>query len=165
MLTELAAAQGLMKYLHHQVKNQLDGLDETALNWTPEGVEGVNSIYGLALHIASTQVAFAAAVAHEKIRLEIPEFTKGSDILQLRGESAEQAKGYLRQAAEITNRIFENLTPEQLEAEAVLPGGGKGTGHSWIQLMLMHTGEHLGHISLTRQLYQRHLINPPASNL
>ena len=66
----------------------------------------------------------------------------------------EQAKTILRQAAELTNAVFENLTAEQLDVETTLPGGAKGTGHSWVQLMLMHTGEHMGHMSLTRQLYQ-----------
>jgi uncharacterized damage-inducible protein DinB len=154
MLPELEAAQGLLKYVHYQIKTQLEGLDEEALNWVPEGVEKVNSIYGLAMHIATSQVAFAGAVAKEKLNLEIPGLEKDGSVFKVHGASVDQAKALLRQAAEITNQIFEKLTPEQLEAETTLPGGGKGTGRSWICLMLTHGGEHVGHMSLTRQLYQ-----------
>lgn len=63
MLPELEAAQNMLKYLHHHAKQELEGLDEEGLNWTPPGVDAVNSIYGLALHIASSQVSFATGLA------------------------------------------------------------------------------------------------------
>lgn len=154
MLAELEAAQGLLKYLHHHVKIELEGLDEAGLNWVPAGVAATNSLYGLTLHIATSQVAFAGALAHQKLRLDIPGLAEVETVFQLRGTSVEQTKTILRQAAELTNEVFENVTLEQLDAETTLPGGGKGTGHSWVQLMVMHTGEHMGHMSLTRQLYQ-----------
>jgi hypothetical protein len=157
MLPELEAAQNMLKYLHHHAKQELEGLDEEGLNWTPPGVDAVNSIYGLALHIASSQVSFAAALIGERLKLEIPDLEKGGNLFQLHGNSAEQARTLLRQAAEITNQAFEKVTPEHLAAAAALPGGGKGNGHSWVQLMVMHAGEHVGHMSLTRQLYQSHV--------
>lgn len=158
MLSELEAAQNMLKYLYHHAKKDLEGLDEEGLNWVPEGVEVVNSIYGLALHIASTQVAFVGALVGEKIKLEVPNLAEVGNVFKIRGSSAEQAKDLLRQAAEITNQVFAKVTPDHLEAVTTLPGGGKGNGHSWVQLMLMHTGEHVGHMSLTRQLYEaRHI--------
>ncbi len=153
MLPELETAQNLLKFLHHQAKNQLKGLDKEGLNWTPPGVEATNSIYGLAVHIAWSQVAFAAAVAKEKLRLEVAGLDEGGSVFKLNGTSAEEAIALLRQAAETTNQVFEKLTEEHLTAETTLPGGGKGHGRSWVQLMIMHSGEHVGHMSLTRQLY------------
>lgn len=152
MLPELEAAQGLLKYLHHQVKTQLEGLDEAGLNWQPTGVEKVNSIYALALHIASSQVAFAAMLAGEKLELELDEAEKGSDMLRLAGTSAERAKNLLRQAAQLTNEVFEKLTLERLALDTILPGGGKSNNHSWVLLMISHAAEHAGHMALTRQL-------------
>lgn len=158
MLPELAAAQGMLKYLHHRVKTDLQDLDAEGLNWTPPGVDETNSIYGLALHIASTQVAFAGALVGEPLRLDIPELTgegrkAHAKVLKSVGDTADTAISYLRQAAQITNEVFERVTPEMLEREAILPGGSKGIGHNWVQLMMMHGGEHIGHMGLTRQLY------------
>ncbi len=157
MLPELEATQNMLKYVHHQAKSQLEGLDETGLNWVPEGVEAVNSIYGLALHIASSQVTFASMLAGEKFRLEIPELEKGSDALKLHGTSPDRARDLLRQAAQITNQVFEQLTEERLAAETTLPGGGKSNNHGWVVLMVSHAAEHEGHMALTRQLYQSQL--------
>ena len=154
MLSELEAAQNMMKFSHRQIKNVLEGLDEEGLNWVPEGVDAVNSIYGLIMHIASSQVAFMGRLAKEDLHLEIPQLGEGGSVFQVHGNSAESAGAVLRQAAELTNGVFERVTPEMLEAEATLPGGGKGNGHSWVQLMVMHTGEHVGHLSLTSQLYR-----------
>ena len=154
MLAELEAAQSLMKYLHYHAKLELDGLDENGLNWTPEGVEEVNSIYGLALHIASSQVAFAAMLAGEKLRLELPELEKDGNIFKVQGASSERARDLLRQAALLTNEVFEKVTQERLDQETTLPGGAKSTNHGWVALMLSHTGEHVGHMALTRQLYK-----------
>jgi len=157
MLAELEAAQGLLKYLHHQAKTHLEGLDEAGLNWRPEGVSATNSIYGLTLHIASSQVAFASMLAGEKLELELDELEKAGDMLKIQGTSAERAKNLLRQAAQITNQVFEKLTPERLAAETILPGGGKSNNHSWVLLMLSHSAEHLGHMALTRQLLAKGL--------
>lgn len=155
MLPELLAVQGMMKYLHHHAKAELEGLDEEGLNWTPPGVEAVNSIYGLALHIAETQVIFAGMTIGQKLRLDIPELAQsnGTKALQVRGDSVDSVRALLRQAAELTNQAFEQATPEQLDKETTLPGGGKATCHSWPVIMVSHTAEHVGHMSLTRQLY------------
>ncbi len=161
MLAELEAAQGMLKYLNHHIKAELEGLDETGLNWVPEGVEATNSIYGLALHIAYSQVAFANALDGIKRRLsgldKLKESAGVSDVFKMRGTSVESAKALLKEAAGIVNEVFSSLTSEQLEVPATLPGGGSGTGHSWVQLLIMHTGEHVGHMSLTRQLYNQSL--------
>lgn len=158
MLPELEAAQAILKYLHHHAKTELQGLDAEGLNWTPPGVAETNSLYGLAMHIASTQVAFAGALVHERLNLAVPESEEDpktfGKFLKNTGETADTVIAYLRQAAQITNEVFERVTPEMLERTATLPGGSKGVGHNWVQLMLMHAGEHVGHMSLTRQLYQ-----------
>jgi uncharacterized damage-inducible protein DinB len=153
MLPELEAAQTLLKYSYSHAKKDLEGLDEAGLNWVPQGIAAVNSLYGLALHIATSQVAFAAALAGEKIQLELPELEKGADIFKLHGATAERAINLLRQATQITNQVFEKLTSEQLDAETSLPGGVKSNKHGWVMLLVSHTAEHVAHMALTRQLY------------
>lgn len=153
MLPELEATQVLLKYFYHHAKQELEGLDEAGLNWVPAGVDAVNSIYGLALHIASSQIAFASALSGEKLRLELPELEKGADIFKLHGASVDRAKDVLRQAAQIINQVFEKLSPERLDVETTLPGDIKSNNHAWVLLMVSHTAEHVGHMALTRQYY------------
>jgi hypothetical protein len=162
MLSELATAQGMLKYLYVHVKEHLEALDETGLNWTPPGIEATNSVYGLALHIAQTQVLFASKLSGQKLRLDIPELEKDGSALKLHGISPEQAVSLLRQAAAIVNEVFEAATPEQLEIPTTLPGGSASIGHSWAHLLIMHTAEHYGHIALTHQLYQQYQQNNKA---
>ena len=106
MLPELIAAQGLLKYLHHHIKTELEGLDETGLNWVPEGVEATNSLYGLTLHIATTQVAFAGALAHQKLRLDIPGLEEVEDSLPGAGNIGGAGQNHLAASGGTDQRCF-----------------------------------------------------------
>lgn len=123
------------------------------MNWTPQGVEKVNSVYGLALHIASSQVAIAAMSAGVEAKLDIPELEEGNYPLKAVGSSADRALELLRKAAEMTNEIFEQVSAEQLEAEITMPGGTKRSARFGFMLLISHAAEHVGHMSLTKQLY------------
>jgi DinB superfamily len=153
MLPELEAVQGLLKYVHHQAKDQLKGLDEEGLNWTPAGVAEVNSIFGLTVHVATSQVAMCAAAVGVDVKLDVPELEAEHNGLKAVGTSAERAIELLRLAAEKTNEMFEQITAETLDREIGMPGGGKRPARYLIQVLLSHASEHVGHMSLTKQLY------------
>jgi DinB superfamily len=154
MLPELEAIQNILKYNHHQIKQVLAGLDEEGLNWTPAGVDKVNSVYGLVLHCASAQVMFLALAAGQDVKLDIPELVEGDHPLKAVCVSADRAIELLRQSAQMSNELFEKFTPEILDHEVNMLGGGMRPARFLLPIMVAHGAEHIGHMALTKQLYE-----------
>ncbi len=131
----------------NDLRQALDGLDGEALNWRPVGNES-SSIYMLVSHMMGMAGGMCAiAQGEEPQRDRAAEFaaagTKSTDLLRLIDET--QAK---------VEQALSSITEEMLASKREFVGN-ESTGAGLIVLMLRHLGEHLGHVALTRQLWEQ----------
>jgi hypothetical protein len=66
----------------------------------------------------------------------------------------EQLKDRLADIERDAHRILETLTPQDLETVCISPRDGREFTVAWaLAHLLMHTALHLGHLQMTRQLW------------
>jgi len=140
----------LFHQVHRQLRDELDGLDDDALNWVP--MPGANSIATIIRHVVGSEaetLRSIAGIAAERDRgaeFVASPLTRQEVLLLL--DSADHL------IVELEPRI--NIS--RLEAEFPLPtmsASDVRTGLSWLTGNYGHTREHLGQIQLTKQLHQR----------
>lgn len=135
--------------LHGEIESSIQGLPKNALDWLPG--EGMNSIAVLVVHLIGAERYWIGDVAgaDPSGRDRDAEFrTKGLDSQALRTR-LDETTGYVRS-------VLSKLSPEDLERSCVVPSSGKKVAGAWaLNHALVHTAIHLGHIQLTRQLWDR----------
>jgi hypothetical protein len=123
------------------------GLAPEALDWVP--AEGMNSIAVLFAHATGSQRFLVGDLigginSHRNRDAEFA--VKGLDEAALRA--------MLSQALDAVNAALENLSVVELNSPAPRTKGGRSfTVAAAMNHALAHTGVHLGHIQITRQLW------------
>ena len=140
----------LFRQVHRQLRDELDGLDENALNWVP--MPGANSIATIVTHLVGSEaetLRCAAGVTCERDR--DAEFVASAqsrqDVLQL-----------LDSADDLIVELERRIDGTRLAAEfplQTLPTDDVRSGLSWLIGNYGHAREHVGQIQLTKQLYRR----------
>jgi uncharacterized damage-inducible protein DinB len=141
--------------LHDEILNALKDLPPAALDWSPDA--GINSINVLVTHTVGSQrywigevVAGDPANRDREAEFQVHGLEKDTLVQRLIDSLA-----YVRTA-------LEGLTLEELSSPRDLPRGGRSVawvlGHA-----LKHTATHVGHVQLTRQLWEMYGKNEPAS--
>jgi hypothetical protein len=143
----VATIVDLYRIIHKQLRQELDGLDDEAVNWVPG--DDMNSMTVMVTHMLGAEE-------------EIFQFTRGESAG--RDRDAEFAVGP-RTASELSARIdtadevlraeLDKLTLEDLGAPRSRPDTPARPGAWWLLRNYGHTQLHLGHVQLTRQLYLR----------
>jgi hypothetical protein len=137
----------LFRQLHQDLRGELAGLDDEALNWVP--VPGANSIGTIVTHLVGSEaeaVFSVAGVGYERDRdaeFAAPRMAM-TDVLRLVDE-----------ADELIGRLAPRITEARLAAEVSLPTLPPETmrsGLTWLVGNYGHAREHLGQIELTKQL-------------
>ena len=131
----------------NDLRQTLNGLEGEALNWRPVGDES-SSIYMLVSHMMGMAGGMCAlARGEEPQRDRAAEFaaagTKPDGLLKLIDDTqarVEQALGTMTEEMLTDTRAF---------------AAGESTGVGILVLMVRHLGEHLGHVALTRQLWEQ----------
>ena len=131
----------------NDLRQAVDGLEGEALNWRPVGDES-SSIYMLVSHMMGMAGGMCAiARGEEPVRDRAAEFaaagTRSDALLQLIDDTqakVEQALGTIAEDMLTDARAFAT---------------GESTGAGLLVLMVRHLGEHLGHVGLTRQLWEQ----------
>jgi uncharacterized damage-inducible protein DinB len=135
--------------LHRDIEQAIGGLTPAALDWTP--APDTNSIAALVTHVAGAERFWIGDMAAQmpSNRDREAEFRAGGlDEAALRQRLA-QADDFARQA-------IESLTLADLDAERRSPRTDRTFTAGWALLhALEHTAMHLGHIQLTRQLWEQ----------
>ena len=129
------------------LRKALDGLDAPALNWRP-GTDDTNSIYVLATHMIGSQrslISLAVGTPIQRDRLE--EFRAA-------GDSAVALLKALSNAERDVAGWLEQVTVEML-AETRPFMNREITVARCLVFAARHTGEHAGHVGLTRQLWDQ----------
>lgn len=160
MLAEVEGYLSVIEALRKQVGEMIVGLDAEALNWRPLPGDdhATNSLAVLAAHVAGSEHFWIAEVIgrREATRVRAQEFLTQSD----------SAEALLRQLAAVgreTRELLEGLDEAALAEERTAQplSGREGSkearvvGVRWAILHVMeHSALHLGHMQLTRQLWE-----------
>jgi hypothetical protein len=139
----------LLGQLHDQVRAELDGLDDAGLHWSPG--PGTNSIATIVTHLVGSEAETLRCVAG------VPNLRRRDDEFRPRPARAADVLGQLAGADALIGDLRPALGPHRLRtlmALPTLPDAERRSGLTWLVGSYGHGREHVGHIQLTRQLYQ-----------
>ena len=139
----------LFEQLHHQIREELTGLDDHGLNWSPG--EGANTIAIIVTHLLGSEAETLRCVAGVAcVRDREAEFV-----------SKARPMGDILGELESADRRLRALQPEidahrlrRVLGLATLPDHEQRSGLTWLVGNYGHAREHVGHIQLTKQLYR-----------
>jgi hypothetical protein len=140
----------LFRQVHQQLRDELNGLDDDALNWVP--MPGTNSIATIVTHLVGSEAETLRCVAGVTCeRDREAEFVASTltrrDVLLL-----------LDSADDLIVALEPRIDENRLAAELPLPtlaADDVRSGLSWLIGNYGHAREHVGQIQLTKQLRQR----------
>jgi uncharacterized damage-inducible protein DinB len=135
--------------LHKDLAQAIDGLPQQALDWIPS--EGMNSIDVMITHLTGAERYWIGDVVAGEAspRDRAAEF-------RVSGITADALRQRLGDTLSYARRVLEPLPLQELEQERISPRDGRKFSVSWALLhALEHTAIHLGHIQLTRQLWEK----------
>jgi uncharacterized damage-inducible protein DinB len=136
-----------LEELHKDLAQAIDGLPLEAVDWVPG--EGMNSIDVLITHLTGAERYWIGDVATND-----PTPRDRTAEFRARGNSAEALRQRLDDILAYTRRALEPLALQDLEQERISQRDGHKFTVSWALLHAMeHAAIHLGHIQLTRQLW------------
>lgn len=128
-------------------RNTIRGMDKDALNWRP-GTE-TNSPAALIVHIVGSQGALISAILRR-------DFARDRDAeFQATAESDTELLAMLDQQEALLNELAPQITADDLAEIRERTDGRKNTGLYWLFHNLTHQREHLGHLQLTKQMYEQ----------
>lgn len=135
--------------LHRDIEEAFTGLPQEALDWAP--LNDSNSINVLVTHLTGAERYWIGDVAAQDSsnRNRDAEFeVKGLDAAALK-QRLQNSENYARQ-------VLENMQVADLGQERISPRNDRTFTVSWALLhALEHTALHLGHIQITRQLWEQ----------
>ncbi len=151
MIPLLEAYYERLHALHAGVARALDDLPEKALDWNPG--PGMNSVAVLVTHLAGAERYWIGDVAggDPSGRVRETEF-------EVRGGETSALLGLLDRTLEHSRRTLGNLKEADLSASRVASRDGQAFTVAWcLYHAMQHTALHLGHIEITRQMWQQHV--------
>jgi hypothetical protein len=148
---EIEGYLGILEDLRGQVKKGFEGLNQEGLDWRPiPGKEDLstNSLGAIVTHLAGSETFWMKEIiegqpVHRDREAEF--VAKGAGVAELRER--------LDKAAQVTKAVFSSLSPSGLDEERKFRD--RKVSVRWgILHVIEHTATHLGHIQLTRQLWE-----------
>jgi hypothetical protein len=139
----------LFEQLHDQVREEIAGLDDAAVNWTPG--PGANTIATIVTHMIGSESETLRCVAGVPwTRDREGEFSRGRRALA-------EIIDDLRSADELIATLKSAIGSHRLRTVMTLPtlpATERRSGLTWLVGNYGHAREHVGHIQLTTQLYR-----------
>ena len=137
--------------LHQGILNAIEGLPSEALDWTPltDPTADMNSINVLVTHLCGAERYWIGDVAagDPSGRIRDEEF-------QVSGLTAKELTAKVDAATEYAQSALERIYPDTLHIEKSRLLDDQPVTAGWALLhALEHTAIHLGHIQITRQLW------------
>jgi uncharacterized damage-inducible protein DinB len=134
--------------IHADLAKAVDGLPPEALDWTP-GAE-TNSINALVVHLTASEgywLGLAMGEPPERVREQ--EF-------RAHGLTADELKGRIAAADDLARQALARIPLADLGTARTSPLSNKTFTAGWCILhALEHSALHLGHVQLTRQLWEQ----------
>ena len=148
MTPEITTYLDRINALRSDIWKELEGMDAAGLNWAPLP-QDTNSLFVLATHcIGSEHGWIAESIGGEpKTRVRPLEFVA-------RGSSVDDLRERFEATAAESRRSFGALQEQDLDRTLEHPAYGPVTVRWAILHIIEHFSEHLGHMRLTRQLWQ-----------
>ena len=149
MTPELDHYAQAFERLHADAARALEGLPPEALNWRPlEGDESTNSLTATLTHMAGSERYWVGEVAGER-----PANRDREAEFRATASSAGELQALLEQAGVLTRQTLGSLPPEKLDETVALRD--RTVTRRWAVLhALEHIAIHVGHMQLTRQLWE-----------
>ena len=136
----------VLEALHKDCKQQISGLTQEELDWSPG--EDMNSLAILAAHIAGAERYWMGdhLMGEASGRVRDDEFSTSGSTVDALSQQLDAALKYSRDT-------FDRLTQDQLGEIRKSPRGDREFTVAWIiASVLRHAALHLGHMEVTRQL-------------
>jgi len=133
---------------HNEIKQALLEMDEAGLDWNPG--EGMNSITVLVAHTAGAErYWFGDVAAGESTRRDRPAEFQAREL----GKDALIRK--LDDGLHYAEQTLSRFTLDDLQRERLVPhSGARVSVAEALRHIIAHTALHLGHIQVTRQLWE-----------
>ncbi|MDX1437384.1 MAG: DinB family protein [Anaerolineales bacterium] len=145
----LAAVQERLEALHEDLDRAVAGLSQAELDWSPG--EGMNSIAVLAAHVAGSERYWIGELAggEPSGRVRDAEF-------QTRGVGDGQLRANLAKSLAHSKTVLARLTEQDLESATYNVHWGRDVSTATcLAHVLEHTGTHLGHMQMVRDLIDK----------
>ncbi len=149
MQTFFTAYLNNLQELHDEIRNAIKGLSPEALDWMP-GPE-INSLSVLVTHLSGAERYWIGDViaGDPKVRDRGAEF-------KVKGLSEQNLTRQLSDNEAYFQKALEPLPLQELEASRTSPRNGQSVTVGWVLCYVMkHTALHLGHMQITRQLWEQ----------
>jgi uncharacterized damage-inducible protein DinB len=141
-----AAFWAMLETLHREIEAVLAGLPGEALNWRP--TDRANSLYALVTHAAGAERFWLGEVVGGQ-----PQRRDREAEFRAFGYDAEALLRVLGEAGALSRQVLTALRPESWAEPRAARGREYTVG--WCVLhTISHTALHLGHMQLTRQLWE-----------
>ena len=135
--------------LRGEVRSAIQGLSAEALNWRPLP-EGTNSIYVLVSHMTGSE----SFLIHQVIGGRDIGRNRDAEFVA-RGESPAELEALIDRAGQGTREVLQGLTSADLGVIKELGGGRPSQTARWCVVHIIeHLALHLGHLQLTKQLWE-----------
>ncbi len=144
---------GLLQDLHRQFVATFDGLPDEALDWVPG--EEMNSLCVLVVHTTGSSRFWIGDAAMDE-----PSNRNRELEFKARGLSGAELQARFGALEDYTHGTLERITVADLSALRTFTNWAQETRQVTVGWALMHalehTGLHLGHAQITRQLWEQH---------
>jgi len=138
-----------LQTLHEGIERAIEGLPQAAWDWAPG--PDMNSLAVLIVHVAGAERYWIGDVAGRD-----PSARDRAAEFRTRGVDGAVLKRRLTEVLSHSRAVLEKLTLSELEELRVSPRDGRQFTVAWsLAHALEHTALHLGHIQITRQLWQQ----------
>jgi uncharacterized damage-inducible protein DinB len=139
--------------MHTEAAAAVAGLTAAGLNWRPlAGDESTNSLAVTLTHLAGSERYWVGEVAGER-----PAHRDREAEFRASATSGADLQALLDEAAKVIRETLSSLPPEKLGETVTVPGrdGGRTVSKRWAVVhALEHVAVHVGHMQLTRQLWE-----------
>jgi hypothetical protein len=139
----------LFRHIHRQLRDELDDLDDDALNWVP--VPGANSIATIITHLVGSEAETLRCIAGVACQRD-----RDTEFVALM-RTRQDLLVLVDRADDLTVELAPRIGAGRLAAVFALPtmpADDLRSGLAWLIGNYGHAREHVGHIQLTKQLYQ-----------
>jgi uncharacterized damage-inducible protein DinB len=138
-----------LQELHNEIQSVIEGLPQDALDWIPGN--NLNSISVLIFHISGAERYWLGDVVEQ-----FPSGRNREAEFHVRNISIDALITRLNESQEYVSRVLERITLQDLEASRTSHRNNREVTVAWaLNHILKHTALHVGHIQITRQLWEQ----------
>lgn len=139
----------LLQESHNDILKALEGFPPNALDWIPE--PGMNSINVLVYHLTAAECYLIGDVIAQE-----PSNRDRDAEFKVHNLNMDMLVNRLAESLIYVQRVLGSLTLQDLEKARLSPKDGRIVTVAWALIhALEHSATHLGHIQVTRQLWEK----------